>query len=254
VTIDFGRTAQDYARHRAGFPDELFVRLERFDIGHRGQRILDLGTGTGTLARGFARRGALVTGLDRAETLMAEARRLDAAAGVTIDYRTGMAEDTGLPAGSFDVVAAGQCWHWFDRPKAAEECRRLLVANGRLVVCHFDWVPLPGNLVAATEALILKHNPSWSMGGGTGLYPAWLADAAMAGFRNIETFSFDMDVPYTPESWRGRIRASAGVAASLPADAVERFDREHADLLAGTFPGDVLPVPHRCWAMVATAP
>ena len=33
MTIDFGKTAQDYAQHRAGFPDEFFERLTRYAIG-----------------------------------------------------------------------------------------------------------------------------------------------------------------------------------------------------------------------------
>lgn len=48
---DFGRTADDYARHRAGFPDSLFKRLSELGIGLEGQDVVDLGTGTGTLGR-----------------------------------------------------------------------------------------------------------------------------------------------------------------------------------------------------------
>ena len=251
MTVDFGRTASDYATHRAGFPDALFERLAAIGIGLPGQRILDLGTGTGSLARGFARRGASVTGLDPSAELLEQARILDEAAGVAVDYRLGTAEDTGLPDAAFEVVAAGQCWHWFERPVAAREARRLLVGDGRLLITHFDWLPLPGNLVAASEALIEEHNPSWAFGGGSGLYPAWLADAAQAGFRDIETFSFDLSVAYSHEAWRGRIRASAGVGGSLAAAQVEAFDRDHTRLLAERFPEEPLAVPHRVFAMTA---
>ena len=51
-------------------------------------------------------------------------------------------------------------------------------------------------------------------------------DMAVAGFKNIETFSFDLDSIYTHEAWRGRIRASAGVGASLAPEAVAAFDDE----------------------------
>jgi hypothetical protein len=61
-------------------------------------------------------------------------------------------------------------------------------------------------------------------------------------------------LPYSHATWRGRIRASAGVAASLPTEAVESFDNEHAAMLAQRFPGETLLVPHRVWALLAWAP
>ena len=250
MKIDFGKTAADYGRHRAGFPDALFDRLATFGVGARGQRILDLGTGTGALARGFARRGCVVTGLDPSAPLLDEARRLDRDAGVEISYVNASAEASGLPGASFDVVSAGQCWHWFDRSRVASEVCRLLVPGGRLVIAHFDWIPLPGNVVEATEQLIEQHNPEWKLGGRNGVYGPWLRDVAVAGFSDIETFSFDVHVPYTHVAWRGRIRASAGVAASLQPDAVARFDDELRRLLAVQFPAEPLQTLHRVFAVV----
>src|SRR5215813_9232692 len=108
ATPDFGRTAEDYRRHRAGFPMSLFPRLGRVGIGVHGQVVVDLGTGTGTLARGFARRGCHVIGIDPAGAMLAEAQQLDAEVGVAIEYLEATAEETGLEAGTVDVVAAGQ--------------------------------------------------------------------------------------------------------------------------------------------------
>jgi SAM-dependent methyltransferase len=254
VNVDFGRTASDYGRHRAGFPDSMFDRLRRYGVGIRGQRVVDVGTGTGTVARGFALRGCAVIGIDPSEELIGEARRLDAEAGVDVDYRIARAEATRLGDGSVGVYSAGQCWHWFDRPRAAAEARRVLVPGGAIVICHFDWLPLPGNVVEATEQLILAHNPRWGAAGGRGMYPAWATDVAEAGFTGIETFSYDVAAPYSHEGWRGRTRASAGVAASLDADAVHRFDADHAAMLAERFPGEPLEVPHRVWALIARRP
>lgn len=254
VDVNFGRTAADYGRFRAGFPDALFARLQDAGVIRPGLRVLDLGTGSGSLGRGFARRGCTVVGLDPSPELIAEARRLDGEAGVASAYLAGAAERVGLADGAFDIVAAGQCWHWFDRAAAAREARRLLAAGGFLVICHFDWIPLPGNLVEATEGLIRQHNPDWALGGGSGLYPGWLADAATAGFADLETFSFDRAVAYGHEAWRGRIRASAGIGASLPPAQVEAFDRALAALLAERFPDDPQAVPHRVFCLTARAP
>ncbi len=248
--VDFGKTHRDYRRYRAGFPPELFDRLASLGIGCAGQRILDVGTGTGTMARQLAQRGAEVIGLDRSAELMGQARELDREAGVHVDYVQGRAEDSGLPSESLDVVTAGQCWHWFERSRAAREMRRLLRPGGRIVIAHFDWIPVAGNVVEATEKLIEEFSPEWPFGGGSGLYPAWFGDLSLAGFEELESFSFDRDVPYTHEAWRGRVRASAGVAASLPPREVDRFDQTLGKILATDFPDDPLSVPHRVWALI----
>ncbi len=109
-------------------------------------------------------------------------------------------------------------------------------------------------MVAATERLIEAHNPAWAYGGRDGFHPACLGDAARAGFAGIETFSFDSQVSYSHEAWRGRIRASAGVGGSLPDARVAAFDRELAALLVDEFPEQPLQVPHRIFAMIALAP
>jgi SAM-dependent methyltransferase len=253
LQVDFGKTVKDYARHRAGFPTVLFDRLAGLGVGGAGQRLLDLGTGTGSLALGFAGRGAAVTALDPSENMLSQVRAQAAADGLAVETVCAGAESTGLPASSYDAVVAGQCWHWFDRARAAAEAWRLLKPGGRLAICHFDWIPLSGNAAAATEQLIERHNPAWDMGGGTGLYPNWLADAADAGFVDLQTFSFDVTVPYTHEAWRGRIRASAGVGGSLPAAAIADFDRAHAEMLARDFPAEPLEILHRVFVMLSTA-
>lgn len=251
MTVDFGPTAADYARYRSGFPPEFFTRLAALGVGLPGQRIADLGTGTGVLAREFATAGCVVTGVDVAPELLAQARELDAAAGVDVTYRVAPAEDTGLPAGAWDVVTAAHCWHWFDAPRAVEEVRRLLVPGGTVVLCSRDYVLQPGNVCAASEDLILAYNPGWPMAGSPGTHDEWAAD--LDGFADLTTFTFDVDVSYTHEAWRGRMRSSNGVGATLSAERVAAFDDELARLLRDRFPADPLPVPHRVFAMIARA-
>jgi SAM-dependent methyltransferase len=194
-----------------------------------------------------------VIGVDPDERLIEQAKKLDREAGITVTYMDATAETTSLDSEIAEVITAGQCWHWFDRPRAIVEAIRVLQPKGALVIAHFDWLPLTGNVVEATERLIERHNPNWDMGGGLGMYPQWLPELSVAGFLGIETFSYDVDVPYTPTAWRGRIRASAGVTA-LGAEAASDFDSDLAALLTGEFPFEVLSVPHRVFAIIAERP
>ena len=258
---DFARTASDYARHRAGFPPELLDRLAAMGVARPGARVVDLGTGTGSLARLFARHGCEVTGVDIAAPLLEQAQRLDREAGVEIDYAETPAEATGLRTGAFDVVSAGQCWHWFDRPAAAREVARLLTDGGMVVIAHFDWLAITGNVVEATQEIILRYTPPgdpahgpWRYAHGTGVYPQWLTDLKDAGFVGIETFSFDVQIPYSHEAWVGRIRTSAPVAGTLDDDGVRACSRELAAMLAERFAEDPLTISHRVWAVTARAP
>ena len=188
MNANFGLTATDYARYRAGFPVAFFDRVFADGFVKAGASLVDLGTGTGALARGFALRGCRVLGIDHSEQMIVSAKEISRQMNLNVEYRVAKAEETGLPDSSVEVVTAGQCWHWFDRPKAVQEVKRILKPNGRLIIAHFDWIPLPGNVVDLTEGLIHEHNPNWTYRGGTGIYPQWLRDLGEAGFTDIRLF------------------------------------------------------------------
>lgn len=241
--IDWGRTSADYAEWRPDYPREFYDRLAAHRVGLPGQRILDLGTGVGFLARNFARRGAHVVGIDLSAEQIAEARRRAAGEGVPLDFLVAPAEDTGLAAATFDAVTASQCWLYFDRERAIREVRRLLRPGGVLVTSHFCWLPREDAIARASEALVLRHNPDWSAADWSGEIPP-IPQWAERDFRLVGMFVFDVDVAFTRESWRGRFRACRGVGASLTPEEADRFDREHAELLRQIAPPE-FAVRHR---------
>src|SRR6266487_2345265 len=62
--FDWGKTSPDYAVYRPGYPASFYTMLQAVGIGQPEQDVLDLGTGTGVLARAFAQQWAHVIGMD----------------------------------------------------------------------------------------------------------------------------------------------------------------------------------------------
>ena len=228
--IDWGKTSADYDRYRPGPPDSFYQRLLGSGIGEEGQRILDLGTGTGLLARRFAAQGARVSGLDVSAGQLEMARAAAAREGVRIDFQQGGAEALPFADRAFDVVTANQCWMYFDLKQTIPEVLRVLAPGGLLLVSHFSFMPWLDPVVAASEALVLEHNPDWSGADWDGVLPAepgWSREA----FELVGLFVYDEAIPFTIESWRGRMRALRGIAASLSEEEVHAFDQAHQQML-----------------------
>jgi hypothetical protein len=102
--------------------------------------------------------------------------------------------------------------------------------DGVLVTSHLAWLPRQDAIAKASEQLVLQHNPKWShadWSGDSPLIPAW----SEKHFRVQAMFVFDEAMPFTRESWRGRIRACRGIGATLSSEAVKNFDRDHEALL-----------------------
>jgi SAM-dependent methyltransferase len=106
----------------------------------RGERGLDLATGTGNAALIAARAGASVTGLDAAERLIDVARQRAADAGLEADFLVGDVQSLPFDDGSFDVVLSvfGLIFA-ADAEAAFGELIRVLQPDGRAVIAV--WLP-----------------------------------------------------------------------------------------------------------------
>ena len=103
-----------------------------------GERILDLATGTGIVAREAAPfvgdRGRVVA-LDINPAMLAVARSLPEPAGASIEWLEGDAAALPLPDAAFDAVLCQQGLQYFaNRPAAAAEVRRVLASGGRALL------------------------------------------------------------------------------------------------------------------------
>ena len=104
--FDWGRTSKDYAKYRDIYPDEFYRRIIDRGLCIKGQKVLDLATGTGVLPRNLYRFGAEWTGTDISPEQIAQAEILADAGGMKIHFQTVSAEDLQFPDESFDVITA----------------------------------------------------------------------------------------------------------------------------------------------------
>ena len=233
--FDWGRASADYARWRDIYPPDFYRHLLDRGLCTQGQRVLDLGTGTGVLPRALCRYGARFTGVDPAPGQIQQARALAARDGLDIDFRCAAAEDCAFPDGSFDVVTACQCFTYFDHARLAPLLHRLLKPGGAFAVLYMSWLPEEDPVARQSEELILRYNPAWTGGGEVRAPIVPPADYDPWFDREVQEV-FDLRVPFTRESWNGRIRTCRGIGAALPPEEVARFDREHRALLSAIAP------------------
>ncbi|WP_158299875.1 class I SAM-dependent methyltransferase [Glycomyces paridis] len=121
----FGQAADLYDAARPTYPAEALAWL----AGDAPKDVVDIGAGTGLLTRGLIAAGHRVTAVEPDPQMLA---KLTAATTGLVAGLEGTAEALPLPDASADVLTAGQAFHWFDRPKALPELRRVLRPGGVL--------------------------------------------------------------------------------------------------------------------------
>jgi len=186
-----------------------------------GHRVLDLGTGTGSVAvaaAGLVGPAGKVTAVDISPDMLALTRRRLVESGHTnVDLREGRAEQLPVDDGSFDVVLASlSLMYAIDRAAAAREIRRVLRPGGRFVAAVWaaaercDIV-----LFQQTAGKFAPPPPVPGVGPGALANPApFLAQLADVGIdARVETEELGFDFPNFELAWE----VLAGVTtAQLP--------------------------------------
>ena len=228
--FDWGKTSKEYARYRDIYPEEFYQKIVDRGLCVKGQRVLDLGTGTGVLPRNLYRYGAKWIGTDISPEQVKEAKRLAEESDMKIDFLAVPTEQLDFPGQSFDVITACQCFWYFDHEKVMPKLAELLKADGKLLILYMAWLPYEDEIAGASEELVLKYSPKWS-GAGETRHPIWIPDVAYDYFEMEDHEEYDLMVPFTKESWHGRMRACRGVGASLSDEELAAWDKEHRELL-----------------------
>lgn len=142
----FSGFADLYDANRPAPPVQLGALLAAY-AGSDRPVVADLGSGTGLSARWAAGWAVSVTGVEPNDDMRAVAESSPVPG---VRYVAGVAQQTGLPASSTDVVTVVQAMHWMDPGPTLAEIARILRPGGVLAVIDADWPPVSG--VAGAEA------------------------------------------------------------------------------------------------------
>lgn len=226
--FDFGKTSKAYAKFRDIYPEEVFEKLHEIGVGVQGSRLLDLGTGTGVVPRGLAKYGADIIATDISEQQITEAIALSKDYS-NIKYEVLAAEDISYPEHSFDAVTACQCFWYFDPNVVVPVIKSLLKPGGIFLKLYMSYLK-EESIAQDSNSIVKRINGNWK-----GASPA-LQDLNTHYFEDPHTETMLVDIPFTRESWHGRMMASRGVMASMNAEQLAQFDAEHRKMLEEKYP------------------
>jgi ubiquinone/menaquinone biosynthesis C-methylase UbiE len=131
----FATTVPLYEKFRPPYPAEFFRNVaQRLHLG-KEQALIDLGTGPGLLALGFAPYVGRIVGVDPEPAMLAATRKAAADASKAITLIESKAEALPDDVGKFDVVTIGRALHWMDVDAIATLFERLVAPEGTILVC-----------------------------------------------------------------------------------------------------------------------
>ncbi|HEY0733576.1 MAG TPA: methyltransferase domain-containing protein [Herpetosiphonaceae bacterium] len=141
-------------QHRPGYPEEVLAFLARL-AGDTPRRVLDVGCGTGFLARPLTQLVEHVDAVDISVPMIAEGQRLPHGDAPNLRWIVGRAEDAPLDP-PYSMITAGESFHWLDWDIALPRFARMLTPNGYLAIIELGQLLLPWD--AALASLIRRYS------------------------------------------------------------------------------------------------
>jgi ubiquinone/menaquinone biosynthesis C-methylase UbiE len=169
--------ASSYDRVRPAPPPALLDLLTQLIDTPHPTLVVDVGSGTGLSTTIWGERAERVIGIEPNADMRKEAVRklADHPYAAHIEYREGVAHQTGLPDACADIVTAAQSFHWMEPTTTLAEIARILRPGGLFAAYDYDWPPALNwelervyqEVDERFEALVLERGlihtlPKWS--------------------------------------------------------------------------------------------
>jgi SAM-dependent methyltransferase len=210
IAESFGSEAERYERTRPTYPEAM---VEAIRAASPGSDVLDVGIGTGISARPFHQQGCEVLGVEPDARMAAFAR------GSGLQVEIAMFEEWDPAGRTFDLVIAGQTWHWVDPVLGAYKAAEVLRPGGRIAL-FWNVMSFPPDFAEGISAVykrVLPEFPFFQSGtpGGIASY-APLLDKAADGIRETgkftgpEQWQFDWERSYTIDEWLDTVPTFGG--------------------------------------------
>lgn len=145
----FSEGSQHYARHRPVYPPELYTWLASLCRKHRAA--WDCGTGNGQAAIGLAEHFNQVHATDASAEQLRHARKHP-----KVEYTVALAEQSGLPDESVDLVTIALALHWFNFDKFYEEVRRVATDGAIIAAWGYGFPKVSEEVDELIRSTVLK--------------------------------------------------------------------------------------------------
>lgn len=160
-TTRFSNRVDAYVTSRPSYPPAVIDLLRRECGLSASSTVADVGSGPGNLTRLFLATGIAVLGVEPNRE-MREAGEHLMSADPRFTSVAGSAEETTLAAGSVDLVAAGQAFHWFDRELSRTEFARILREPRWVALIWNDRRAASTPFLASYEGLLQEYGTDYA--------------------------------------------------------------------------------------------
>ncbi len=231
----FTTKASDYAAGRPSYAPEASKKILS-EMLKKGDRIADIGSGTGIFLKEFLLYGYETFGVEPNDAMRMEAEKAYGS-NELFHSVSATAENTSLPTDSISLVTAASAFHWFDTQLFYKECKRILKTNG--IVCIIANERTYDSFTKSQHQICEQYCNSFTSLAHGAAQMQQKADAFYKG--KFFTIKFGFPLHYTKQNFIFR-SLSSSYAPEKNTREYEGYIRSLQTLLDDTFLGDEIVI------------